>query len=101
MRQTTPTPRLAFVHLLEENRPQAMAWVRGGSSNPDLSGLVKFYDTPYGGILIEAEFFGLPDISKQNSSDFYAMHIHESGDCSAMISPASPPGTPGRKSHAA
>ena len=55
MQQTTPTPRLALVHLLEENRPQAMAWLRGTSSNRDLSGLLKFYDTPYGGILIEAD----------------------------------------------
>lgn len=78
----TPTPRLAFVQLLKDNRPQATAWVRGGSAYPQISGLVKFYDTPYGGILVEAEVFGLPDISVQGSSDFYAMHIHQNGDCS-------------------
>lgn len=78
----TPTPRLAFVQLLKDNRPQATAWVRGGSAYPQISGLVKFYDTPYGGVLVEAEVFGLPDISVQGSSDFYAMHIHQNGDCS-------------------
>lgn len=77
-----PTPRTAFVHLLEENRPQAMAWVRGGAADPRISGLVKFYDTPYGGVLIEAEIFNLPDIKTVGSADFYAFHIHEYGDCS-------------------
>lgn len=76
------TPRLTFIHLLQQSRPQAVAWVRGNESNPRLSGLVKFYATPYGGVLIEAEIFGLPDIETQFSSDFYAFHIHEFGDCS-------------------
>lgn len=77
-----PTPRLTFLYLLQTNRPQAMAWVRGNSLAPSLSGLVKFFDTPYGGVLIEAEVFGLPNIDTRASSDFYAMHIHENGDCS-------------------
>lgn len=77
-----PTPRLAFIHQLSDNRPQALAWVQGGDANPGISGLVKFYDTPYGGVLVEAEVFGLPNIMMQGSSDFYAMHIHQYGDCS-------------------
>lgn len=62
-----------------------MAWVTGRGANSGLSGLVKFYDTPYGGILIEAEVFGLPNIETAGSSDFYAMHIHESGDCTDIF----------------
>ncbi|MGN0158577.1 MAG: superoxide dismutase family protein [Brotaphodocola sp.] len=77
-----PTPRLAFVQQLSENRPQAMAWVRGNSSNPHISGLVKFFETPFNGVLVEAEVFGLPNISIPGSSNFYAMHIHQFGDCS-------------------
>lgn len=77
-----PTPRLAFIHQLSDNQPQALAWVQGGSSAPGISGLVKFFDTPYGGILVEAEVFGLPNRNIPGSSEFYAMHIHESGDCS-------------------
>ncbi len=80
MRQITP--RLTFIHLLEKNRPQAVAWVRGNESNSQLSGLVKFYATPYGGVLIEAEIFGLPNVDEAFSSEFYALHIHEKGDCS-------------------
>lgn len=78
----SPTPRLAFVQLLEDNRPQATAWVRGGHAYPQISGLVKFYDTPYGGILVEAEVFGLPNSAVQGATSFYAMHIHQNGDCS-------------------
>ena len=76
------TPALVFSQLLKNNQPQAAAWVTGNTSAPQLSGLVKFYDTPYGGILIESELFGLPNIQTSGSSDFYAMHIHENGDCS-------------------
>lgn len=76
------TPRLTFSKILENNKPRAAAWVTGGSAEPQLSGLVKFFDTPYGGVLVEAEIFGLPDIDEQGSSNFYAMHIHEYGDCS-------------------
>ena len=79
------TPRLTFVKLLEKNAPQAMAWVTGSSTSPELSGLVKFYGTPYGGVLVEAEIFGLPNISQQNSASFYAMHIHQYGDCSGSF----------------
>ncbi|MDO5418166.1 MAG: superoxide dismutase family protein [Lachnospiraceae bacterium] len=80
--QPQPTPRLPFIQLLAHHTPQAMAWVRGGAAAPGLSGLVKFFDTPYEGVLVEAEIFGLPNLSLPGSSDFYAMHIHESGDCS-------------------
>lgn len=80
------TPSDTFIHLLAEDRPQAMAWVRGGNSQPQISGLVKFYATPYGGVLVEAEIFGLPNVNTQFSSDFYAFHIHEFGDCSGNFS---------------
>lgn len=76
------TPRLTFVKILEKNKPHAMAWVTGNDANPQLSGLVKFYDTPYGGVLVEAEIFGLPNPDNPNSTNFYAIHIHEYGDCS-------------------
>lgn len=82
MFRNQPTPRLSFLHLLNGNRPQAVAWVRGQSAYPGISGLVKFYNTPYRGVLVEAEVFGLPNINIPDSSDFYAMHIHENGDCS-------------------
>lgn len=75
------TPGDLFSDILEDNEPQALAWITGGSGAPALSGLVKFYNTPYGGTLVEAELFGLPDPAQQGASNFYAMHIHETGDC--------------------
>lgn len=82
MAESQITPGSTFRYLLTSQTPSAMAWVRGGSAYPEISGLVKFFRTPYQGILVEAEFFNLPDISVPGSSNFYAMHIHEHGDCS-------------------
>ena len=65
------TPALVFSQLLKNNQPQAAAWVTGNTSAPQLSGLVKFYDTPYGGVLIESELFGLPNIQTSGSSDSF------------------------------
>ncbi len=75
------TPGMIFTDILRSGRPEAVAWIRGNAQNPQLSGLVQFFSTPYAGVLIGAEIFGLPNVMKQFSSDFYAMHIHESGDC--------------------
>ena len=75
------TPGMIFTDTLRNKNPQALAWMRGNAQNPQLSGIVKFFDTPYSGVLIEAEIFGLPNIATQFSSDFFAMHIHEKGDC--------------------
>lgn len=76
------TPRINFISLLAYERPQAVAWVNGGVDYPRISGLVKFYQTSYGGILVEAELFNLPNVDREGASDFYAMHIHETGNCS-------------------
>lgn len=76
------TPGLNFIQIMQNRQPDAIAWVTGNRSHPQLSGLVKFYNTDYEGMLIEAEFFGLPNVSMPNSTNFYAMHIHENGDCS-------------------
>ena len=75
------TPRIAFIDLLLRDHPDAAAWVKGNAENPELSGMVKFYHTTYGGVLVEAQIFGLPNVAIPGSSNFYAMHIHESGDC--------------------
>lgn len=75
------TPRVPLIEALTNDRPKAMAWVADNKNNPKTSGLVKFYQGPNGGILVEAEFFGLPDVSTNENSGFYAMHIHNSDDC--------------------
>lgn len=79
------TPASTFNDQLVKDNPAAIAWVSGLSSEPQLNGSVRFYETPYRGILIEAEIFGLPNIRMVGSSDFYAMHIHEFGDCAQPL----------------
>lgn len=75
------TPAQHFVWMMQNIQPTATAWIIGSRDYPNLSGLVKFYNTDYEGILITAEVFGLPNVSLPGSTDFYAMHIHEFGDC--------------------
>lgn len=70
-----------FLQLISTGLPDAIARVHGGSLQPSLNGVVKFYDTPFDGIIIEAEFAGLPD-SNENNHNFLGFHIHENGDCS-------------------
>lgn len=78
------TPGDRFAQILQFQTPAALAWIRGNTPYaPGLSGMVRFYDTPYGGVLIEGEFFRLPNKGISGSTDFYALHIHENGDCSA------------------
>lgn len=93
------TPRIAFTGFLTYERPEATAWVTGNTSNPQISGLVKFYRTSYGGVLVEAEFFRLPNIDVPNSSDFYAMHIHEFGNCRGNFDSAGGHYNPGNMPH--
>lgn len=68
------------------NRPQAIAEIRGGDKFPMIHGFVYFYEAPYGGSMLEAEVFGLPDMGGRNTPAFYAFHIHENGDCTENFS---------------
>ena len=49
MQNQSTTPGSMFSYILSHQTPAAMAWVRGGSAYPAISGLVKFYETPYQG----------------------------------------------------
>lgn len=86
MQSNQITPGIRFTELLRYDRPQAAAWVTGNVANPRLSGLVKFYQTSYCGVLVEAEIFGLPDKKEPTADSFFAMHIHQFGDCSGDFS---------------
>lgn len=79
------TPRIAFTELLLRSHPDAAAWIRGNAKTSTLSGVVNFYHTAYGGVLVEAQIFGLPNVDIPGSSQFYAIHIHETGDCSDQL----------------
>lgn len=60
--------------------PSAVARMHGDSSHPDLSGTVRFYQTKPG-VLIAAEFFGLPAPEGNCSSPIFGFHIHNGTSC--------------------
>lgn len=62
--------------------PYAHAKITGNADNPSLRGIAYFYPVSFGGILIETEVYGLPYENIPPCSQFYGMHIHETGDCS-------------------
>ncbi len=70
-----------FMDTLSENRPDAIALIKGNHDNPMLQGMVKFFKTPVGGIMIETQVMGLPNAFQLYSSRFYGFHIHEKGNC--------------------
>ncbi len=70
-----------FMQIINRNLPNAIANVSGSSDFPLISGKVKFYSTPLGGIIIEAEFVGLPSFTT-NTPEFFGFHMHETGNCS-------------------
>ena len=60
------TPADVFADLLRFGAPAAVAWVKGGASAPAISGLVKFYQTPYQGVLVEAEIYNPTNAAHPN-----------------------------------
>lgn len=76
------TPRFRFMKSFVDNRPRAYAQIHGDSDYPGLQGAVYFYEASNGGVLVEAEIFGLPDFGSPGMPAFYGFHIHENGDCS-------------------
>lgn len=62
--------------------PDAFAIINGNENNQRLHGTAYFYETPFGGTLIEVEVDGLPINNPNSPSSFFGMHIHENGNCS-------------------
>jgi len=56
--------------------PKAIAWIHGGRDLPQLSGMVRFFQSA-DGVIVEAEIFGLPE----TATGFFAFHIHEGRSC--------------------
>lgn len=61
--------------------PNASATIKGNQLYPDLFGTVLFYQLPYG-VLVNAQFSGLPTVTENGRQHFLGFHIHEYGDCS-------------------
>lgn len=56
--------------------PKAIARICGGRRQPQLSGMVRFFQS-IDGVIVEAEIQGLPE----TETGFFAFHIHEGGSC--------------------
>lgn len=80
MRNIPPCNTFSFASILRRDEPSATACIKGNTTHPDLCGMINFYKTSFGGVLITAEVFGLPN-QNSNTSNFYGLHIHEFGNC--------------------
>ena len=60
--------------------PEAYAEVKGSDQYPEIHGMVYFFDV-YGGTIVMAEIYGLPDEESQETGEFFAFHIQEGKDC--------------------
>ena len=60
--------------------PKAWASLQGSSLYPNLSVTVRFYEQPYG-ILILTEAQGLPNTQNACASPIFGLHIHEGESC--------------------
>lgn len=87
-----------FLDILQNDQPEAVAYIRGNDTHPYLNGTVKFYVVPPGYTLVEAELFQLPD-DKESPRPFIAMHIHEFGDCTPPFDKSGMHFNPDKESH--
>lgn len=69
-----------FLNQIRDGSPDAVAWIRGNAEHPKLNGIIRFFAVTIGGVLVNAELFGLPG-EESGVSHFFGMHIHEVGDC--------------------
>lgn len=56
--------------------PQACACICGGELYPEIKGTLKLY-AHRDGVLVAVRVWGLPE----TATNFFALHIHEGGDC--------------------
>lgn len=74
-----------FLNIASKQRPYAMSVIRGSNDYPNICGVVKFYKSPFG-ILVMWEISGLPHDNKMCGNRIFAMHIHEGTSCSGNAS---------------
>jgi len=75
--QNSPHDILA---VLANDRPSAIANIRGSREYPAINGTVYFYQTQYGVVVISS-ISGLPAGRGGCDDRIFAMHIHSGGSC--------------------
>ena len=61
-------------------RPQAVASIKGSDKYPALSGVVRFYQTKHG-VIVLTEISGLPKSENKCKQPIFAFHIHSGDSC--------------------
>lgn len=83
------TPADTFSELLKGGSPEALAFIRGARNAPYLNGRLRFFEPCYGGALIEAEIFGLPEAPAAGAPDATdAVRAAEAADIQAQCAAA-------------
>lgn len=65
--------------------PEAYADIQGTVSYPEIHGRVTFYEV-FGGTVVMAEIYGLPDEDNEDAGHFFGFHIHEGDSCTGDAS---------------
>lgn len=60
--------------------PSAVALIEGSYRYPEIDGILKFYQTPYG-VVVSTEVTGLNFDGRYSDSNIFAIHIHEGSSC--------------------
>lgn len=63
--------------------PEAYAEITGIDKYPDIHGRISFYEV-YGGTVLMAEVYGLPDEDTKGVGKFFGFHVHEGSSCSGI-----------------
>lgn len=66
--------------LEKKKQPSATAEIKGSEKYRSIRGKVDLYDT-YGGTILVAAIYGIPDEITEKSGGFHGFHIHDGGSC--------------------
>lgn len=78
-------PGLLFLESALYHMPAAYAEITGNPGNGEITGIVRFYPA-YGGVLVNAEIYGLPTSDTDCADNIFGFHIHEGNSCTGNSS---------------
>lgn len=73
-------PGLRYLETALYHMPAAYARLTGNPGNGEIDGIVRFYPVK-GGVLVNAEVYGLPASRAVCSTDIFGFHIHQGNSC--------------------
>lgn len=69
-----------YIELMDRQKPDAKADIRGSDQYPDVVGKAQFYQTK-DGVLLSVEVIGLPSGEGHCAGGVFGFHIHEGEAC--------------------